>query len=94
MEVVIMEASTFEAMMAGVESFARRVENLYKQHGEKCLQEWLDNQDVCEILGISKRTLQTYRDNGTLAFSQIGHKMYYRREDVKKLMDGNLKRCR
>lgn len=43
MEVVSMEASTFEAIMAGVESFARRVENLYKQHGEKCLQEWLDN---------------------------------------------------
>lgn len=94
MEVVSMEASTFEAMMAGVESFARRVETLYEQHGEKCLQEWLDNQDVCEILGISKRTLQTYRDNGMLAFSQIGHKMYYRREDVKKLMDDNLKRCR
>lgn len=94
MEVVSMEASTFKVMMAGVESFARRVETLYKQHGEKCLQEWLDNQDVCEILGISKRILQTYRDNETLAFSQIGHKMYYRREDVKKLMDDNLKRCR
>ena len=89
-----MEASTFEAMMAGVESFARRVETLYKQHGKKRLQEWLDNQDVCEILCISKRTLQTYRDNGTLAFSQIGHKMYYKREDVKKLMDDNLKRSR
>lgn len=94
MEVVNMEASTFEAMMAGVESFARRVETLYKQHGKKRLQEWLDNQDVCEILCISKRTLQTYRDNGTLAFSQIGHKMYYKREDVKKLMDDNLKRSR
>ena len=89
-----MEASTFEAMMAGFDSFARRVETLYKQHGDKRLQEWLDNQDVCEILCISKRTLQTYRDKGTLAFSQIGHKMYYRREDVKKLMDDNLKRCR
>lgn len=94
MEIVSMEASTFEAMMAGFESFARRVETLCRQHGEKRLQEWLDNQDVCEILGISKRTLQTYRDNGTLAFSQIGHKMYYRREDVKKLMDDNLKRRR
>ena len=94
MEVVSMEASTFEAMMAGFESFARQMETLCKQHGDKSLQEWLDNQDVCEILGISKRTLQTYRDNGTLAFSQIGHKMYYRGEDVKRLMDNNLKRCR
>ena len=41
MEVVSMEASTFEAMMAGFESFARRVETLCRQHGEKRLQEWL-----------------------------------------------------
>ena len=81
-------------MMAGFESFARQMETLYKQHGNKSLQEWLDNQDVCEILDISKRTLQTYRDNGMLAFSQIGHKMYYRGEDVKRLMNDNLKRCR
>ena len=25
------------------------------------LKKWLDNQEVCDILGISKRTLQEYR---------------------------------
>lgn len=47
MEVVSMEVSTFEAMIAGFESSAHRVETLCRQHGEKRLQEWLDNQDVC-----------------------------------------------
>ena len=34
------------------------------------------------MLNISPRTLQTLRDNGTLAYSQINHKTYYRPEDV------------
>ena len=42
----------------------------------------LDGADVCEKLGISKRTLQTYRDRGLLPYSQINHKIYYRTEDV------------
>ena len=42
----------------------------------------MDNQDVCRMLNISPRTLQTLRDNGTLAYSQINHKTYYRPEDV------------
>jgi DNA-binding transcriptional MerR regulator len=31
---------------------------------------------------ISKRTLQTYRTNGTLPFTRIENKMFYRPEDV------------
>ena len=36
--------------------------------------DWLHNGDVCQLLGISKRTLQHYRDTGVLPFAQIGHK--------------------
>ena len=47
---------------------------------------WLHNGDVCRLLGISKRTLQHYRDTSVLPFAQIGHKCYYKREDVKRLL--------
>lgn len=43
--------------------------------------------DVCEKLGISKRTLQTYRDRGLLPYSQINHKIYYRTEDVEAFVE-------
>ena len=43
---------------------------------------WMDNQDVCELLHISKRTLQHYRDTGKLPFSQIGAKIYYKASDI------------
>lgn len=46
----------------------------------------MDNQDVCLRLNISPRTLQTLRDTGKLAYSQIQHKIYYKAEDVEKLV--------
>lgn len=87
MEIINVESRTWEMMMGRLEAFAQRVETLCSDCGDKTLQKWLDNQEVCEILNISKRTLQTYRDNGTLAHTQIGHKMYYRPEDVELLIN-------
>jgi excisionase family DNA binding protein len=43
---------------------------------------WLDIQETCQSLKISKRTLQSYRDNGILPFSQIGGKIYFRATDI------------
>ena len=43
---------------------------------------WLDIQEACQVLKISKRTLQAYRDNKILPFSQIGGKIYFRANDI------------
>ena len=60
----------FEAMVARFNRFVSRMEVICQRHGEKRMSEWMDNQDVCRMLNISPRTLQTLRDNGTLAYSQ------------------------
>ena len=86
MNIVNIDAETFEAMLSKLEDFASRMEYLCRLHGDRDMKEWLDNQDVCQLLNISKRTLQTLRDNGTLAYTQINHKTYYKAEDVKKIL--------
>lgn len=43
----------------------------------------LDNQDLCQLLRISKRTLQRYRSEGLLPYRVLQHKTYYRKEDVR-----------
>lgn len=85
MEIVNIEAKTFETMLSKFESFATRMEHLCRLYGDK-ESEWMNNQDVCMLLNISKRTLQTLRDNGTLAYSQINHKTYYKPQDVEKAL--------
>ena len=53
------------------------------------LSDWIDNQDVMQALHISPRTLQTLRSNGILPFSRIGNKIYYRRQDILKILSDN-----
>jgi hypothetical protein len=51
--------------------------------------EWLDNQDALMLLHISKRSLQHLRDSGSLPFSRIRGKFYYKTSDIKELLEKN-----
>jgi hypothetical protein len=42
----------------------------------------MDNQDVCQMLNISKRTLQRYRSSGELPYRMLYHKTFYKQSDV------------
>ena len=86
MEIVSIERKTFEAMVAKFDRFVHRMEAICQRHGENKLSGGMDKQDVCRMLNISPRTLQTLRNNGTLAYSQINHKTYYRPEDVQRIV--------
>lgn len=82
MEIVTIEKKTFEEMKSRFNQFSEHVRQLCSWYRPPEKMNWLDNADVCEKLNVSKRTLQTYRDGGLLAYSQINHKIYYRLEDV------------
>ncbi|WP_439697969.1 helix-turn-helix domain-containing protein [Mucilaginibacter sp. AW1-7] len=49
--------------------------------------EWLKSNEVRKLLGISPGTLQNLRINGTLTYSKIGGMMYYRYQDIMKLLE-------
>ena len=86
MEVISIERSTYEELLTSFNSFVIQMKAMAGRGTDKRLGEWLDNQDVCQILNISPRTLQTLRQNGTLAYSQIEHKVYYKPEDVERII--------
>lgn len=87
MEVITIEKKTYEAMMERFLILTAKVDALCRECDEKRMGRWLDNQDVCQILNISLRTLQTYRSNRMLPYTQIGYKMFYKPEDVGKLLE-------
>ncbi|MDQ1142984.1 helix-turn-helix domain-containing protein [Pedobacter agri] len=63
--------------------------NRIRFHGQKVSvnKQWLKSYEVCQLLSISKGTLSTYRQNGTLRYTRIGGLMYYKYEDIAVLMD-------
>ena len=83
MDLIVFERKAFEEFATKIEQFILRVSNSpVVKGGRKMTNNWLDHQDVCQKLKISKRTLQTLRDNGTLAYTKIGNRTYYLPEDV------------
>ena len=86
MEIISMDIKVFLAIIERMESIENTAERLYNGQNDLRLKSWLDNQDVCDILGITKRTLQSYRANGLLPFSRIRHKILYKPKDVEKLL--------
>ena len=83
-----MDIRTFDALMTRVKTIEEKADMLCKRQEDLGLKKWLDNQEVCDILGISKRTLQEYRAKGLLPFGQISlfSMSTVKPEDVEKVL--------
>ena len=64
------------------EAFKRRTPHI---NGEK----YLTNNEVSKLLNLSTRTLQDWRDNGTISYVQISGKVLYRQSDILKLLESH-----
>src|SRR3989339_718581 len=80
METVNIPADVYNDLISKVDNIVSRLESPLETYPMK--ERWLDIQETCLLLKISKRTLQAYRDNGILSFSQIGGKIYFKVVDL------------
>ena len=71
MEIISIEKKTFEELVSRLGQFVKRMDSINRLRSGRRMSEWMDNQDVCHALKISPRTLQTLRDNGTLATPKL-----------------------
>lgn len=44
------------------------------------------NKELLKLLNVSSRTLQSWRDAGKITHSKVGHRIFYRREDVENFL--------
>ena len=52
----------------------------------------LDTDGVMRLLKVSRRSLQTWRDQGLIEFSAINGKFYYRMSSINKMLDKHLQK--
>ena len=50
---------------------------------------FFDNQEMMQVMNVSKRTLQEWRNTGYIGYSQLGNKIYYSLTDIQKLLKDN-----
>ncbi|MBK7567983.1 MAG: helix-turn-helix domain-containing protein [Bacteroidetes bacterium] len=82
MNVITIESEAFEQLIGKIDALQATLLEKEKQPKEI----WLDNQEFIQLLKISKRSAQNFRDSGMISFSQIGAKIYYRLSDVEELL--------
>jgi hypothetical protein len=62
------------------------IKERYAIDGERLL----DNQDLCFMLNVGRRTLQRFRASGVLPYKRINQKLYYQKSDVLKFIKEHL----
>ena len=85
MSAIILTEQQYKDLVSRLDELNKKLET----QNQKPQNTFLDNQEFIQLMNISKRTAQTWRDEGKVSFSQIGSKIYCQMSDVQKLLDKN-----
>lgn len=83
MEAIILSKDQYTDLVKRLDEINQRLD----ARNETKKDTFVDNQEFLILMKISKRTAQTWRDEGKISFSQVGNKIYYKFSDVEKLLD-------
>jgi hypothetical protein len=87
MNAVIISQENFDEVIKRLDKIQNEVSKIQFEPKDPIL----DNAQVCQILGLSKRSLCDYRSSGIISYSQIGAKIYYRLSEINRLLDKHYK---
>lgn len=78
-------AQEYDSLRNRIEEIYRKVDDLEKPTVDITF----SNDELCEFLGISKKTAQKYRNEGLLKYLKKGKKISYRQKDVEEFLDNH-----
>lgn len=87
MEILDRKSAEINSFFSDLDELLNTIQQALKNrtphlNGEK----FLSNRDVCQMLKISSRTLQDWRDTGKIPFIQIKGKILYRESEIIELL--------
>ena len=85
MEAIILTKDQFTELMSKLDTIQSQITAKANPKQET----YLGSVEFLKLLDVSKRTAQTWRDEGKISFSQVGSKIYYKLSDVEKFMQEN-----
>jgi excisionase family DNA binding protein len=91
MEVITISSEAFQQLITRLESLESYFKHVARQ--QPLSEAWLDIEEACLLLKVSKRTLQSYRDEGILSFSQIGGKIYFSASAIEEHLKNHMRKA-
>jgi len=86
MDIIAIEKDSFDSFKKKLEKIASLVPKQSSVNTLFIEQEWIEGKELAASLNLPPRRLQHLRESGTLSFSTIGKKIYYRISEVKLLL--------
>ena len=90
MEIITFESKAYKELDNKITAIADYIFNHMEAESTNEDEIWVDSYEVCTFLQISDRTLQRLRANGTIAYSNIGGRCYYKIGELKRLLEERL----
>lgn len=77
-----------QSFLDKIEEKMETLETILKEKSDNEINsQWINSTQIPKILGISQKTWQTYRDKRLIPFSQIGSKIFVKRQDLEEFMN-------
>jgi hypothetical protein len=87
MEVITIESQAYKELVSKINTIAKFVIEHQAKDDEKEIEAWVDSYEVCTFLKISSRTLQRLRSSGTVNYSLIRGKTFYKISEIQRLLN-------
>ena len=85
---VLVDQNELEKLNEKMSNLEKLLVSLMKKNVEDEFQ-WIESTKVPALLGVSRKTWQTYRDKRIIPYSQFGSKIHVRLSDLNDFMERN-----
>ena len=87
--VSILNTSDLNSLTSAISNIELILDKLVEERTETNTK-FLTSEEVCEMLQLSSRTLQKYRDEGRIRFAKLDRKIIYKLSDVEDFVEANM----
>lgn len=86
MDNVTLSWEQYKNLLNELNSVSEKIDSIQIEKTQKPI---LTNEEFMIMLGVSKRTAQSWRDEGLIKFSKIGKSIFYQMKDIEKFLNEN-----
>ncbi|MCD7923162.1 MAG: helix-turn-helix domain-containing protein [Bacteroides sp.] len=90
MEIITFESKAYKELNNKITAIADHIFNHTEAESTNEDEIWVDSYEVCTVLKISDRTLQRLRAAGTVTYSNIRGRYFYKIGEVKRMLEERL----